>query len=101
MDVSVPAKILSAPSSISTVPGESVVITIHFEGLPAPTPTWAVNSIPLVEDERHIIQHTATSVTLIIPSADVSDSATFTLTVKNETGQDDVSVDVTVKGVFI
>lgn len=93
-----PARIVSTPTPINTVPGETIQITVDIEGVPTPTPTWSVESRQLITDEHHILEQTPTSVSLTIPSADVSDTATITLTVKNETGEDSVSVEVTVTG---
>ena len=80
------------------MPGETIQITVDVEGVPTPTPTWSTESQQLINDEHHILEQTPTSVTLTIPSADVSDTATITLSVKNETGEDSVSVQVTVTG---
>ena len=96
--IAVPARIVSTPTPIHTVPGETIQITVDIEGVPTPTPTWSVESRQLITDEHHILEQTPTSVSLTIPSADVSDTATITLTVKNETGEDSVSVEVTVTG---
>ena len=72
-------------------------LTFTLEGQPQPTIEWFVEGTALLPDDNHVIgQPTEQEVTLTIPTAQVSDTANYTVTVTNDAGRDTVSVDVIV-----
>lgn len=92
---SVPARILTKPQPVAVLEGETIELVVSIEGFPQPTVEWSANRHILAVD-RHQISITSETVTLTIPSSQVTDTAVYILTIQNETGSDSCSVDVTV-----
>ncbi|XP_035829113.1 titin, partial [Aplysia californica] len=92
----VPARILTKPEAVAVLEGETIEVVITIEGSPEPTAEWSVNGHFVVQDDRHHISVTSNTVTLTIPASQVTDTATYSLTVTNDVGSDTTTVDVTV-----
>ncbi|CAL1540886.1 unnamed protein product, partial [Lymnaea stagnalis] len=86
------------PSSkdIKAKVGEEFKIAIPYTGNPIPTISWSHGGLPLSEDSRIKFEIKPDLITLRCKSAELKDAGKYTLTLSNEKGSDNVSLNVLV-----
>jgi hypothetical protein len=84
---SLPVNILSSPTNLTVVPGQSAAFSVSATGIPEPTYQWQHAGTNLVGQ---------TGATLSIPSADAGDAGTYSVIVANSSGSVTNSATLTV-----
>uniref|UniRef100_A0A3Q2WJE1 Ig-like domain-containing protein n=1 Tax=Haplochromis burtoni TaxID=8153 RepID=A0A3Q2WJE1_HAPBU len=92
--LSLPARILTKPQSVTVEEGETVRFTCDIDGEPAPTVTWIHESRTIVSS--HHIQDLTT---LIITGVKKEDAGSYTLKLSNELGSDTATVHISIRSV--
>ena len=80
--------------------GDPLSINVPLTGSPAPTTTWTINDKPLPFSNRILADSGEDYVGLKIPMTQRSDSGKYTITAKNDYGEDSADMTVLVYGMF-
>ncbi|KAL8565325.1 hypothetical protein ACOMHN_029021 [Nucella lapillus] len=76
--------------------GEVFKINIPFSANPTPTATWAQGGLTVQPSERFTMEVQSDKALLVCKKAEKTDSGRYTLTLHNDKGQDNATVNVTV-----
>ena len=78
--------------------GTSAAVEVPFAGSPQPKVTWMVGGQPLRDVRRVRVETIYNLTTLVISRAERSDAGTYTLTLENQLGSSNLTVQVSVLG---
>lgn len=76
--------------------GQLLRMEVDIEGEPPPAVTWRLNNVPLKTQDRLKIENEDYHSSFILNKVQRGDSGTYIITAKNDSGQDEVEVEVSV-----
>ena len=78
--------------------GTSAAVEVPFAGSPQPKVTWMVGAVPLRDVRRVRVETAYNLTTLVVSRAERSDAGTYTLSLENQLGSSNLTVQVVVLG---